>query len=39
MTYSVVNDECLEAMRQMDSDSVDAVVTDPPYAISFMGSG
>ena len=39
MTCSVVNDECREAMRQMDSDSVDAVVTDPPYAISFMGSG
>ena len=38
MTYSVVNDKCLEAMRQMEECSVDALVCDGPYAISFMGS-
>jgi DNA modification methylase len=29
--------DCIEVMRGMEADSVDAVVTDPPYAISFMG--
>jgi site-specific DNA-methyltransferase (adenine-specific) len=28
---------CLEVLRAMASDSVDAVVTDPPYGLSFMG--
>ncbi len=30
-------DDCLNVMRQMPDASVDAVVTDPPGAISFMG--
>ena len=29
--------ECLEIMAGMDADSVDAIVTDPPYGLSFMG--
>lgn len=29
--------DCLEVMRTMDANSVDAVVTDPPYGIRFMG--
>jgi hypothetical protein len=28
---------CLDHLRSMPADSVDAVVTDPPYGISFMG--
>ncbi len=28
---------CLEVMRGIASNSVDAVVTDPPYGLSFMG--
>ena len=31
------NGDCLEYMRGLDADSVDAVVTDPPAGISFMG--
>ncbi|MGW8429431.1 hypothetical protein ACWGJQ_29070 [Peribacillus simplex] len=31
--------DCLEVMRGMADNSVDAVVTDPPYGLSFMGSG
>ena len=27
------NIDCLEGMRQMDENSVDAVITDPPYAL------
>jgi DNA modification methylase len=31
------NGECIEVMRSMPDNSVDAVVTDPPYGLSFMG--
>lgn len=36
--YEIVNADCLEHMRQMESDSIDAIVTDPPYGIAFMGA-
>ena len=29
--------DCLDVMRGMAADSVDAIVTDPPYGLSFMG--
>lgn len=29
--------ECLAVMRSMPDNSVDAIVTDPPYGLSFMG--
>lgn len=29
--------DCLELMGQMPENSVDAIVTDPPYGLSFMG--
>lgn len=29
--------DCLELMKQIDDNSVDAIVTDPPYGLSFMG--
>ena len=29
--------DCLEVMRTLPDCSVDAVVTDPPYGLSFMG--
>jgi site-specific DNA-methyltransferase (adenine-specific) len=29
--------DCLEVLKTMPDNSVDAVVTDPPYGISFMG--
>lgn len=29
--------DCLDAMRAMPDCSVDAIVTDPPYGLSFMG--
>jgi site-specific DNA-methyltransferase (adenine-specific) len=29
--------DCLEVMPTLEADSVDAVVTDPPYGLSFMG--
>jgi len=29
--------DCLEVMRGLEDSSVDAIVTDPPYGLSFMG--
>lgn len=29
--------DCLEVMRELPAESVDAVVTDPPYGLGFMG--
>ena len=31
--------DCVETMRGMPENSVDAIVTDPPYGIGFMGKG
>jgi site-specific DNA-methyltransferase (adenine-specific) len=31
------NQDCLEVLKSLESNSVDSVVTDPPYGISFMG--
>ena len=37
MTWRVIHADCIEAMADMDEASVDAVVTDPPYGLEFMG--
>lgn len=37
MTYTLHLGDCIEAMRAMPDNSVDSVVTDPPYGIRFMG--
>lgn len=29
--------DCLEVMRDMPDNSIDSIVTDPPYGLSFMG--
>jgi DNA modification methylase len=31
--------DCIEQMRTLDAESIDAVITDPPYGIGFMGKG
>ena len=33
----LIHGDCLEVLRSMPDRSVDAVVTDPPYGLSFMG--
>lgn len=38
MTATVIHGDCIEQMRAMADASVDAVITDPPYLISFMGA-
>lgn len=29
--------DCLDVLRTLDGDSIDAIVTDPPYGLAFMG--
>jgi site-specific DNA-methyltransferase (adenine-specific) len=31
--------DCRETLRQLADNSIDSVVTDPPYALNFMGKG
>ena len=33
------NGDCLDVMRGLPADSVDTVLTDPPYGLEFMGKG
>ena len=35
---SVIYGDCLDIMKGLEDNSVDAVVTDPPYGISFMNN-
>lgn len=37
MTAELKAGDCLERMREMSDASMDAVVTDPPYELGFMG--
>lgn len=34
---SVLRGDCMEVMQSLDAKSIDAIVTDPPYGISFLG--
>ena len=36
-TWRVLHGDCVEVMAGMEPGSVDAVVTDPPYELGFMG--
>ena len=33
----LINNDCIEAMKAMSDNSVDSIVTDPPYELGFMG--
>jgi DNA modification methylase len=34
---TIIHGDCIEAMRELADASVDAIVTDPPYGLEFMG--
>ncbi len=36
--YQIIQGDCLEQMAKLEANSVDAIVTDPPYGIRFMGN-
>ena len=35
--FILYNDDCLNALKLMEDNSIDSCVTDPPYGLSFMG--
>jgi len=37
--WTVHHGDCREVMRTLDPESIDSIVTDPPYGLSFMGKG
>lgn len=36
-SHQILIGDCLELLRGMPSNSIDSIVTDPPYGLSFMG--
>jgi site-specific DNA-methyltransferase (adenine-specific) len=39
MAWTIHHGDCREVMAKLDAESVDAIVSDPPYGLSFMGKG
>jgi site-specific DNA-methyltransferase (adenine-specific) len=37
MSFILYNENCLDVLKRLEDNSVDSVVTDPPYGLSFMG--
>lgn len=37
MNFSLHLGDCLEVLKNLDDNSIDSIVSDPPYGISFMG--
>lgn len=35
--YQIMEGDCLLKMREIPSESIDAILTDPPYGLGFMG--
>lgn len=33
----LINGDCLEEMKNLEANSIDTIITDPPYGLSFMG--
>lgn len=36
--YTLILGDCIEKMKELEANSVDAVITDPPYGINFLSS-
>lgn len=37
MDYKLHNGDCLEVMATMEANSIDTIISDPPYGLAFMG--
>ncbi len=35
--FELIHGDCLEKLKAIKADSIDSIVTDPPYGLSFMG--
>ncbi len=38
-TIRLLKGDCLQKLKELEDNSIDSVVTDPPYEIGFMGKG
>lgn len=38
-TNTILQGDCIEKLKELPDNSVDAIVTDPPYELNFMGKG
>ena len=36
-TYKLYNDDCFDVMSKFDDNSIDCIITDPPYFLSNDG--
>lgn len=39
MKYKILQGDCLEKLDELEENSIDCIVTDPPYELNFMGKG
>ncbi len=39
MNYKIINKNCLEALDELPENSIDCIITDPPYELNFMNKG
>jgi site-specific DNA-methyltransferase (adenine-specific) len=38
-TFKILQGDCREQLKSLADNSIDSIVTDPPYEIDFMGKG
>lgn len=36
-TNIILQGDCIKEMKKLEANSVDAIITDPPYGLEFMG--
>ena len=39
MEYKIINENCLTALDKLPENSIDCIITDPPYELNFMNKG
>jgi len=39
MENKILQGDCIEEMKKLEDNSIDAIITDPPYELGFMGKG
>ena len=37
MNYQILHGDCLDRLKEIEPNTIDAIVTDPPYGFGFMG--
>ena len=37
LVHKIICGDCIEVLRELEDNSIDSCVTDPPYGLEFMG--